>query len=328
MLKKILGVLIIVEIFAGCASVNNFLGEPDISLSEVVIESLDLEGVTFRCDYIVTNPYPVGIRVSNISTDIIYEEETIIELETDGGLKLGAGASSDNSILFKVPYESIIQLAGDGREQESLPFIVSGEASFDISSIPYIDKSSLTIPFHKEFDVPVFKPELKVSGGRVKLPSAKEIAKALVTGGLNILRAGVVAGQIVLGKSIPDDVFEGIDLDVGILFDLEIDNRGGAQWSLDLHNCSIDTGMGALLEMRPQNDLGRIEASGTIVHMETVVNTLEWGAFIVGLSSGAAAGASLVIESSLSFPEMQYDFELPLNIEQELSLKAFQFGSK
>lgn len=328
MLQRIIGVMMIIAVFAGCSTVSDFLGEPKIEFSDVAIEALDLEGVTFRCDYIVTNPYPVGIKVGRIATDVIYEDAVLFNLESDEGLKLSAGVSNENSVLFKLSYESILELAGSARDKESLPFTLDGEASFDISSIPYLDKKSLTIPFRKNFEVPVFKPEFKITGGRVQLPSVKEVAKALITGGLNILRAGVVAGQIVMGKSISEDVFEGVDLDVSILFDLEVNNRGGASWALDLYECSIDTGVGALMEMKPQNGSGFIDGAGGVIQMEAVVNTLESGAFIVGLAGGSSTGSSINIKSSLSFPNLPYELELPLNIEQELSLDAFKFSSR
>jgi hypothetical protein len=62
--------------------------------------------------------------------------------------------------------------------------------------------------------------------------------------------------------------------------------------------------------------------------MAAVVNTLEWGAFIVGLAGGNLTGSALVVESSLSFPGLPYEMSLPLNVEKELSLGSFGFSSK
>jgi LEA14-like dessication related protein len=73
-MKKLIPVMILLILLSGCATMGQFLGEPEIKLKGMAIDSLDLEGITFRCDYVIKNPYPLGISVSQIATDIIYEE--------------------------------------------------------------------------------------------------------------------------------------------------------------------------------------------------------------------------------------------------------------
>ncbi|MDC7227497.1 MAG: hypothetical protein PQJ61_12100 [Spirochaetales bacterium] len=328
MTRKLVGVLTLAIFIAGCSTVSDFFGKPEISFRDVSIDSLDAEGITFSCDYSVSNPYPVGIKIDGLSIDIIFEESIVLHVDTDEGLNLSSGAFNNNSILFKLPYESIVELAGEGRDREVLPFAISGEASFDLSSIPYFSGQDISIPFAKSFDVPVFKPEFSVGNGRIKLPSVREITTALVTGGVNILKAGIVAGQIVLGKNISGDVFDGIDFDVTVEFDLGVNNKGGAPWKFELDKCSINTGVGSLMEMKALGGPVIIESGNSTVRMAAVVNTLEWGDFITGLAGGGVTGSDLVIESRLSFPTLPYEFELPLHIEKDLSLNAFEFDSK
>jgi hypothetical protein len=327
-MKKLIPVMILLILLSGCATMGQFLGEPEIKLKGMAIDSLDLEGITFRCDYVIKNPYPLGISVSQIATDIIYEESIFLELVTSEGLNLEASSYNDNSILFTVPYESIMKLAGDSRDKSSLPFALDGEARFDLSAIPYLENSSVSVPFHMDFDVPVFKPEFRITGGQVILPSAKEVTEAFVQGGLNIFKAGIMAGKMILGEPVDADILEEIDLDVTILFDLVMDNRGGADWLFDLDRCSVDTGVGSLLDMEIRSDTGEISSAGEKIKMAAVVNTLEWGAFIVGLAGGNLTGSALVVESSLSFPGLPYEMSLPLNVEKELSLGSFGFSSK
>jgi hypothetical protein len=327
-MKKLIPVMILLILLSGCATMGQFLGEPEIKLKGMAIDSLDLEGITFRCDYVIKNPYPLGISVSQIATDIIYEESIFLELVTSEGLNLEASSYNDNSILFTIPYESIMKLAGDSRDKSSLPFTLDGEARFDLSAIPYLENSSVSVPFHMDFDVPVFKPEFRITGGQVILPSTKEVTEAFVQGGLNIFKAGIMAGKMILGEPVDADVLEEIDLDVTILFDLAMDNRGGADWLFDLDRCSVDTGIGSLLDMEIRSDTGEISSAGEKIKMAAVVNTLEWGAFIVGLAGGNLTGSALVVESSLSFPGLPYEMSLPLNVEKELSLGSFGFSSK
>ena len=327
-MRKMISLLAAALLFAGCATMGQFLGEPDIRLKGMAIESLDLEGITFRCDYTVKNPYPVGIKVSRVKTDVSYGETLFVSLVTDEGLNLAAASTNANSILFTVPYESLWDLAAEGRNRESLPFALDGTASFDLSSVPMLENQSLTVPYHLDFEVPLFKPEFRVSGGRIVMPSLQEITKALAAGGMNVIKAGINAGRMIVGEPVEAEVFEEIDLDFTVLFDLSVRNRGGAPWLFDLKQCRVDTGMGSLVDMEVRSGSGTINGEGDELQMAAVLNTREWGSFLAGLAAGRVSGSALVLESSLTFPGLPYEAELPLNIHQDLSLGAFRFGSE
>jgi len=315
-------------LLAGCATMGQFLGEPEIRLNAMALESLDREGITFRCDYTVKNPYPVGIRVSQVSTNVLFEESLFVSLVTDEGLNLAAASSNRNSILFKIPYDRLWELGEESRDRESLPFSLEGEARFDLSMVPMLEKTSLAVPFHLDFEVPLFKPEFRVTGGQILIPDAREISQALVKGGLNVLKAGITAGKIILGQPVEESVFEGVDLDVTVLFDLTVENRGGAPWVFELDTCRIDTGVGSLMDMEIRSGDGTIDGTGDTLQMAAVINTLEWGAFVAGLAGGKITGSALELESRLTFPGLPYEAKIPLNIHQDLSLKAFRFASE
>jgi len=327
-MKNILLLAAALLLLAWCATMGQFLGEPEIRLSAMAVEGLDREGITFRCDYTVKNPYPVGIKVSQVATDVLFEDTLFVSLVTDEGLNLAAASTNRNSILFKIPYDSLWELARESRDRESLPFSLDGEARFDLSAVPMLEKSSLAVPFHLDFDVPLFKPEFRVSGGKILMPGAQEITRALVQGGLNVIRAGIAAGKLALGQPVEEDIFEGVDLDVTILFDLAVENRGGAPWVFELDRCSVDTGIGSLLDMEIRSGSGTIDGSGDKLQMAAVINTLEWGAFLAGLAGGKISGSALILESRLTFPGLPYDAGIPLDVHQDLSLKAFRFASE
>jgi hypothetical protein len=327
-MKKIILLFGAVLLLSGCATMGQFLGEPEIRLNAMALEGLDREGITFRCDYTVANPYPVGIRVSQVATDVLFEENLFVSLVSDEGLNLSAASSNRNSILFKIPYDRLWELGQESRDRESLPFSLEGEARFDLSMVPMLERSSLAVPFHLDFEVPLSKPEFRVTGGKIFMPSAQEISRALVAGGLNVLKAGISAGKIILGQPVEEDVFEGVDLDVTVLFDLTVENRGGAPWEFELDKCRIDSGVGPLMDMEIRSGDGIIDGAGDKVRMAARINTLEWGAFITGLAGGRITGSSLELESRLTFPNLPYDAKLPLNIRQDLSLKSFSFASE
>lgn len=327
-MKKSVLILIGLLLITGCTTISKFLGEPELKVQEVVIEDIDSEGITFRAGYIVTNPYPVGIAVSTISADAVCRDETVVSLLADEGFVIASSGSSSSSALFKVSYESIIKLAGESSVSGSLPFALDGVAGFDLSSVPYIGNQDLNIPFHFDFDVPVFRPQIRITDGRVVLPAVKDVSKALVAGGFNIIKAGVAAGKLLTGQPVAGDVLEAADLDISILFNIEIDNRNGAAWMLELEKCSIDAGTGSLVEMKQNGASYLAGEEGVALHMSAAINSAGLGQFVSDIVSGNLTDLEFSIDGKVSFPEFDYGVELPFSLHRKVPLEPFNLLSE
>ena len=163
--------LAFVQISCSTNKIPTEIPKPSVSFNSISFVSLDLEGITLKCDYAIKNPYPVSLSLAKLAADITCNGEAFTTLTADEGISLSAKSTKENSFNFKIPYDSILNFAKTFKSEKTLPFKIAGNATID--NIPLI--SSITLPFSKDFDVPVFKPSFSFSSPKVVLPTAKEI---------------------------------------------------------------------------------------------------------------------------------------------------------
>ena len=302
-----------------CETLKDVVGTPSLSLKSVGIRSLDLEGITFNCDYSINNPYPVAFSIKQLAADILYEGGTFTKLSSDNGVSVAAMGSRTNTLSFKVPYDTILNYAKSVKGKTSLPFTLKGAAALDLSAVPLVENSSLSLPFSKDFSVPVFKPQLSVSDVKVELPSLNTLKDAFVNGGMNVTKAAALAASIIGGKQLSADAFDGIDLNMDMLFNVNVANKGGAPWKYLLKNCSIKTASGDFATVLTSGNNAITSESGTIP-MKVSLNTLKAGAFIVQLLNKNGSNPVVSLDSALSFTELPYSPDLPLAWSYEIPL--------
>lgn len=307
-----------------CATVGQIFGtsSPQLAVSGVSIKSLDLEGIIFNMDYSISNPYPVGFSIKSVAADVIYDATKFTSLSADEGVTVASGGTQKNALSFKVPYETIISMAKNGTSgRTSLPFSVSGNAALDLSAVSFLENKSLTIPFSKSFDVPVFKPSLSVSDVSLQKPTLAELKDALVGGGMTATKALSIATAIISGNSVVDTIFEGVNLDMDLNFNVNVSSEGSAPWKYVLEKCSLQTASGALADVHAAGT-NTISSNGTIP-MTAKLNTLQAGKFIVQLLNKSGANPVFTIDSGLSFTELpSYAQNLPLSYSREIPLSS------
>ncbi|NNC77282.1 MAG: hypothetical protein HKN77_04915 [Woeseiaceae bacterium] len=140
-------------LLASCASLENLVSAPQVSLKNVQVESLDLASQSFLLSFDVSNPNPFPLPIKAIQYAI----------ELDGHMF----ASGDAASAFTVP------ASGDGefaisvdlnllRTAPELLFIVREGVRRDI---PYALQGELGI------DLPYAKPVAFSTGGEIRLRS-------------------------------------------------------------------------------------------------------------------------------------------------------------
>lgn len=294
--------------------------KPTLSFDSVSIKSLDTEGITFKCNYSVSNPYSVGISLAGVTADISCNDSKLTSLNANEGVTIAANNSASNVFDFKVPYDSVLSFAKTYQESKVLPFLVKGTVSLD--KLPVI--STLTIPFSKDFEVPVFKPSFSLSSPKLVMPSVTEIAAALVKGGkTNALKAASLAKSLVTGGKVEDEgLLDGIDLNMKLNFDLGVKNEGGSAWRYSLNSCGIRTeGGGDLIALDASGDT-TVEAESATIPLSATLNTLKAGKFIMQLINKSGANPTFALDSGLSFPGLPYEANLPLAYSREIPLSG------
>ncbi|MDY2843224.1 MAG: LEA type 2 family protein [Treponema sp.] len=318
-----------------CSTLKELGLSPSINFQNVAIKSLDLEGITFNCNYSIQNPYPVAFSVKQVSADVLYENSKFTSLSADKGVSVAALGSKSNAFSFKIPYNTILNFAKSTSGKKSLPFSISGNASLDLSKIPLMENQTMTLPFSKSFEVPVFKPSLSLSNPKIVLPTLSEMKNAFTSGGMTVAAASVAAASILAGNKISSNIFDNVNLNLKCNFDLKVSNSGSAAWKYLLKNCSIKTSSNAsgnssrnsssLIELSPAAGASKeITSSSGTIPLTATLNTLKAGKFITQILNKSGENPVFTVESGLSFPKLSYAANLPLNYSKEIPLSSFK----
>lgn len=322
-MKKNKFIILLVVIFSlflpSCETLKQIGYVPEVNLENVAIKNLDLEGITFTCAYSITNPYPLSFSVMEVNADVKCEQSSFVKLKTEEGITIQSRSKKSNEFTFKIPYTSIISTAANMKGKKSLPFTIEGNANFDAGEIPLLEVSTLTIPFSKSFEVPVFKPEFSVSNPKLQMPTLEELKNSLINNGMGVTKALTVASQILSGKSITESLLNNLDLNLRFTFDVNVRNEGSAPWKYELDNCSLNTTSGVLADI-VINGSNTYTDSNCVIPVTATLNTVNSGKFIVQLLNKSGKNPEFKLDSKMSFPELKYKTDLPLSYSCEIPL--------
>lgn len=328
-LRLIKSVLLCALAFSLCAcSTMQELGiaSPSLSFQNVALKSLDFEGMTFTGSYSISNPYPVAFSIKQVAADVLCGGSKFTSISADKGVSVAAMGTRSNSLSFKIPYSAILKFAQSYSGQKSLPFTVLGNAALDLSKIPLMEGQSMTLPFSKSFDVPVFKPEISLSSPQISLPSLSELKSAFASSGMPASKAALAAASVLAGKQVAENIFDGVNLNLKCSFNLNVKNSGSAAWKYALKSCAINTGNSSpVLSLAPSGKSEITSSSGTIP-LTATLNTLSAGKFIAQVLNKKGTNPTFSVQSALSFPELSYAADLPLSYSKEIPLSNFKIS--
>lgn len=316
------GTLAILSFSCGSLSELLNLQTPTAEAKSVSIAEMDLEGISFNLNYDIKNPYGVSLSVKDIEMDVDCNDSKVTTIKTKDGISLKALSTSKNTATFKVPYDSIINLAKSfSAAKKTLPFAIDGALTIDTSSVPALSalgSNSISLPLSTKFDVPVFKPNLSVGNFAVKLPTFNDLKDQLIKDGLGVTKAIQVATALISGNGLSLSLLDGINMDIDFTFDLNVANEGSANWNFDINDCSLNTASGSIADIGPVSSK-TITSSGK-VPMKATLNTIQAGAFIVQLVNKTGKNPTFTLKSGLTFPDTSYVKGIPLEYSCEVPL--------
>ena len=333
-LFTIIGGLAAAVLIFSCSTVNEIFGSPELSVKGISIKSLDFEGITFNMDYAITNPYPLGFSLKSMAADVAFDNTVLTKLSADEGISVASMNTATNSVAFKIPYTTIINLAknilgsgsGSGATASaksltmtSLPFTITGKAELDLSAISFLENQSLTLPFSKNFDVPIFKPSISIANLKMQLPTLADLQNAFTNGGMSLTKAASLANSIMSGGSVAESIFDGINLNMNLNFDIDVASEGSAPWQYVLEKCALQTGTGNLIDLKPAGST-TINSGGRIP-MTATLNTVSAGKLIAQILNKSNTDLVFALDSDLTFTDLpDYAKALPLSYTKTLPL--------
>lgn len=321
-IKIFLSCIFATVLFTSCLStVSEIVGKPQIKFDSISLKSLDMEGFTFNVGYSISNPYPVSFSIKGLEADVLYDSDNrLTSLSASEGVTVSGMGNAKNTVSFKIPYKTILNLATKSSEgdKEALPLSFKGAVRLDLSKVPIFEGESLTLPFSKSFNVPVFKPSLSISSPSIQLPSMADLKNALVNGGMSALKAASLAANMIAGNKLSADALDGVDLDLKFNFNLNVKNEGSCKWNYLLDYCKISSGDNRLASISPTEGNKISSQSGTIP-VTCRLNTVQSGRYIVELLNKTAKNPVIQIDSVLDFPGVAgFMSNIPLDYSKEI----------
>lgn len=148
------GGVVLAVLLSSCASFENIVSAPNVSLRNVHVESMDLGGQTFILAFDVTNPNPFPLPIKTIDYNVKLDGHRFASGATASSFTVPAGSDGEFGISVDV---NLLQTAPE------LLFIVRDASRRDI---PYSIEGRLGV------DIPYAKPVKFENTGLIRLQAA------------------------------------------------------------------------------------------------------------------------------------------------------------
>ena len=148
------GSLVLTALLSSCASLENVVSAPKVSLRNVHVESVDLGGQTFVLAFDVTNPNPFPLPIKSIDYNVELDGQRFASGAAVSAFTVPAGSDSEFGISVDL---NLLQTA------PALLFIVRDASRREI---PYELKGQLSL------DIPYTKPVKFENSGLIRLRAA------------------------------------------------------------------------------------------------------------------------------------------------------------
>ena len=132
---KGIGIATAACLIAACASTDNFVATPRVSLRDVQVTSLDVNRQTFLLSFDVTNPNPFPLPIRTVSYRLELDGHRLASGETEGDFTVPAGSdggfaiSVDVDLLQTAPQLLFVVRQGADRE---IPYALKGRFQVDV----------------------------------------------------------------------------------------------------------------------------------------------------------------------------------------------------
>lgn len=129
------GVVPIMALLSACASLQQLITAPDISLRNVQVESLELNRQTFLLAFDISNPNSLPLPIDSIRYALELEGHRFASGETQGGFTVPAGGDAEFSVsvdlnLWQTAPELLLIVRNAARRDISYRLV--GELGVDI----------------------------------------------------------------------------------------------------------------------------------------------------------------------------------------------------
>ena len=153
MLCRATTLIAVCVLLASCASMEELVESPRVSLRSVKLQDLDINKQTFLLSFDVTNPNPISLPIDSVSYDVRLDGYRFASGNTPGSFTIPA--SSDAEFAIRAELDLL----------NTAPQLLSIVRAGAYRDIPYELRGSLDI------DLPLVRPVQFAASGKIRLIS-------------------------------------------------------------------------------------------------------------------------------------------------------------
>jgi len=230
-MKKIFIIPVIIFTIASllsCATMN-LNQRPSAEIVNFDIDSISLRDITLLFDVEIRNPYPIPLKLNEITSVFYIENKQFFKTATSSGMRIRAGGKELNRFKVTLKYADMVKIVRDYTSKESLECLVDMTIVIPLPDALKNIQREVTFNYKLKKEIPVIMPQISIRNFTVAKPSKKEIEEALAKARQKNLSASAVQnmfGAILDGKN-PAKVIDPSDLDLKLKvnFDILMKNR-------------------------------------------------------------------------------------------------------
>ena len=162
----LIGLSIVLLALAGCESLRSLVSiqRPQAHVESVSLESVSFSGASLVAQVAVSNPNPVGIRMSGFDYRLDIEGSTLVSGDQPNGLDISANGTSYVDVPVSVLFSELIDSIRSTQGRDEVAYTVAMTLRF---SLPILGEVS--IPLEHEGMLPVVRlPRVQISALRLR----------------------------------------------------------------------------------------------------------------------------------------------------------------
>jgi LEA14-like dessication related protein len=146
-----------------CSSLPGLLKQkPTASVKSARLHALNLEYIELKVDVEIKNPYPVGIKLNDLTTNVAVEKKHVLQTGTKDVLEIKASSAHTSTFLVKLHYNKIGSVVSDYMNRDYLHCDITGDITLALPNIPGLPPT-LKIPYSTQKRIPVVRPTVRIS---------------------------------------------------------------------------------------------------------------------------------------------------------------------
>ena len=294
--------------------------------------------MTIILDVEINNPYPFEINLNGVRLGFYNANKQIMLSKIDEKISLKTSRATIQKVELKLLFDDIYKIVKNYKSSPTFPIRVDSQIlvsspikGFDMSLTKNIEieGENIVLKDSATIEIPSIAPTLSISKVELSMPTSREIQNALISSSINksskdvegMLKnlIGKTSGnQSVQNQSNIMEDLKGLDLPIGVNFELLLKNSGGAEmvlnklkYTLKVDNENVASGVSPT--PKKSGDGYKIPISSIISTKNITTNLLK------SLQNGAGK-YTFDAGSNLTLPNTNIKKPIDINIKKEGNL--------